>query len=85
MLVVQGSGPCLLGRDRLAAIRFDWRCICEMTLHVSATMDERVQQLQQHYPEVFAKELGTITPYLAKLKVKPNAAPKAAPSPLCSA
>ena len=66
MLVVQGSGPCLLGRDWLAAIRLDWRRICEMTLHVSATVDEQVQQLQQRYPEVFAEELGTITPYLAR-------------------
>ena len=56
MLVVQGSGPCLLGRDWLAAIRLDWRRICEMTLHVSATTDERVQQLQQRYPEVFAED-----------------------------
>ena len=47
-----------------------------MTLHVSATVDERVQQLQQHYPEVFAEELGTITPYLARRKVTPDATPK---------
>ena len=51
LLVVQGSGPCLLGRDWLAVLRLDWRNIFKMTLPSDASTDERVQQLQQRYSD----------------------------------
>ena len=76
LLVVHGSGPCLLGRDWLSVLRLDWRNILQATVHPTTTFDERVKHLPQRYPEVFADTLGTITPYLAKLSVNPEAPPK---------
>ena len=76
LLVVHGSGPCLLGRDWLSVLRLDWRNILQATVHTTTTFDERVKHLPQRYPEVFADMLGTITPYLAKLSVNPEAPPK---------
>lgn len=76
LLVVQGSGPCLLGRDWLGTLRLDWRHIRQVTLQPATTREKRVEVLLQHYPEVFAETLGTITPFKAKLSMNQTAPPK---------
>lgn len=76
LLVVPGNGPCLLGRDWLGMLQLDWRNIRHVTPHPAATLEKRVEGLLQCYPEVFAETLGTITPFMAKLSVNPEAPPK---------
>ena len=75
LLVVAGSGPCLLGRDWLKIVRLDWRKIGKVNA-TSVSVKSRVAALQKQYQEVFSETLGTITPFQAKLSVVPNAPPK---------
>ena len=78
LLVVQGSGPCLMGRDWLRAIRLDWRNIAQVaaTPPSSGDMFSQIKALQERYHEVFSKSLGTIMPFHAKLSVMPEAKPR---------
>ena len=71
LLVVQGSGPSLMGQDWLKVIRLDWRNIAKVTSSVptSASLASQVATLQDRYQEVFSETLGTITPFQAKLSV----------------
>ena len=75
LLVVSGSGPCLMGRDWLKVVRLDWRKIGKVSA-TSASIESRVAALQEQYQEVFSETLGTITPFQAKLSVMPGAQPK---------
>ena len=78
LLVVQGSGPSLMGRDWLRVVRLDWRNVARVTSSVpsAANLASKVEALQDRYHEVFTETLGTITPFLAKLSVSPDATPK---------
>ena len=79
LLVVQGGGPCLLGRDWLRVVRLDWRSIGQVSTSppgTSVSLESRVAVLRNRYEEVFSEKLGTITPFQAKLNVKPGAQPK---------
>ena len=51
----------------------DWGKITQCP---DATLEKRVELLLQRYPEVFAETLSTITPFMAKLSVNPEAPPK---------
>ena len=75
LLVVSGSGPCLMGRDWLRVVRLDWRKIGKVSA-TTASVTSRVAALQEQYQEVFSETLGTITPFTAKLSVTPGASPK---------
>ena len=75
LLVVSGSGPCLMGRDWLRVVRLDWRKIGKVS-PTTASVTSRVAALQEQYQEVFSETLGTITPFTAKLSVTPGASPK---------
>ena len=75
LLVVAGSGPCLMGRDWLKFVRLDWRKIGKVSV-TSADLEDRVELLLDQYHEVFADSVGTITPFQAKLTVTPDASPK---------
>ena len=74
LLIVEGTGPSLLGRDWLRVVRLDWREIGKVS--TSASLESRVAALQHSYQEVFSEKLGTITPFQAKLSVAPDAQPK---------
>ena len=74
LLIVQESGPCLLGRDWLKVVRLDWRSIGKVS--TSASLESCVAALQNHYQDVFSEKLGTITPFQAKLSMAPNTKPK---------
>ena len=77
LLVVQGSGPCLMGRDWLHVIRLDWRNIAKVTAAPpTSDLPSRVAALQERYLEVFTDPIGTITSFHAKLSVTPEAKPK---------
>ena len=75
LLVVSGSGPCLMGCDWLRVVRLDWRKIGKVFATTTGT-ESRVAKLQEQYQEVFSEDLGTITPFTAKLSVTPGAQPK---------
>ena len=77
LLVVSGSGSCLMGRDWLHIVRLDWRTIGKVSIPTApADLDSRLAALQHKYQEVFSDTLSTITPYRAKLSVVADAQPK---------
>jgi len=68
LLVVDGNGPSLFGRNWLSSITLDWREIKRLSTGVDG--------LLQQYQEIFKDELGTLKGIYAKLTVKPEATPK---------
>ena len=66
LLIVEGSGPTLLGRDWLSQIKLDWRQIH----HIHS---RNFQSLLLRYPSVFQKGL---IGFQAKIYVDPNAVPR---------
>ena len=68
LLVVEGNGPSLLGRNWLNTIQLDWKEI----KYVSTELNS----LLQKYAGLFKNELGTMAGIQAKLAVKPDAVPK---------
>ena len=70
VLVVKGSGPCLLGRDWLRALKLNWQKIFQVRSH------DKLQELLQKYSHVFTEELGAYKGAEVTIHVKPNAKPK---------
>ena len=68
LLVVEGKGPSLLGRDWLAEFRLDWHRIHR--LHNGALLD-----ILEDHQELFKDELGTLRGYKAKISVDANVEP----------
>ena len=73
LVVVKGSGPCLLGRDWLREIRLDWASIKVVATH---STQETLQQLSQKYAEVFQSGVGTMRRIRAHLTLKEGARPR---------
>ena len=71
LIVVQGSGPALLGRNWLQHFVLDC-CRIKTVLRDGGVL----QQLLQEFSGIFADELGTITPVKAKLVVSSSATPR---------
>ena len=77
LLVVEGNGPNLLGRDWLEKLRIDWRSIH----HVTGT---EADSICQEFPEVFQEGLGTLKGFEATIHVDQDVNPvfcKARPVP----
>ena len=74
LVVVEGRGPSLFGRDWLGHFTLDWG-------HIKSVQMERdsLLQLLHEYADVFKDELGTITPIEASLAVPSSAIPKFRP------
>ena len=70
LLIVQGDGPSLFGRNWLKSIKLDWKEIKHVT--VQAKLDF----LLDKYSVLFQNELGTMSGIEAKLSVKSDAVPK---------
>ena len=68
LLVVEGSGPLLFGRNWLHKIQLNWGEI----KRVSTELD----RLMEKFPNLFKDGLGTVKNYQVKLSVDPNAKPK---------
>ena len=81
-LVVQGEGPCLMGRDWLNKIKIDWH---EINIVQSCTNTVgKLEYLLSNFSELFQEQLGTLKNYKAKIFVDPEAKPvfiKARPLP----
>ena len=69
LLVVQGKGPSLLGRNWLQVFRLDWKEIHQLR-------GGGLQELLERHGEVFQAELGTLRGYEAKIHVDPGAKPQ---------
>lgn len=72
LIVVEGTGPSLFGRDWLQHLRLDCKSIGIATLDKTVT---QVEALQKKYKDMFASNLGTIQHLHAHLKVKEGAKP----------
>jgi len=69
LIVVEGSGPTLLGRSWLKHIVLDWQEI----RHLSTCS---LQDVLDKHPAVFGGGLGTLKNFEAKIHVDPNATPR---------
>ena len=69
LVIVEGSGPSLLGRDWLSLIKLDWKQICQVYTH-------SLQSLLERYSNVFQEGLGTLKGFEAKIYVDPEATPR---------
>ena len=79
LLVVEGSGPSLFGRDWLSGIRLNWTKICNIRVSETDLPQGVASQLRttiQNHPNVFKPGLGTVKGITAKLEMKPDAHPK---------
>ena len=79
LLVAEGSGPSLFGRDWLSRIRVDWTKICNIRVSETDLPQGVASQLRttiQNHPNVFKPGLGTVKGITAKLEMKPDARPK---------
>ena len=70
LVVTQGKGPTLLGRNWLEALRLDWRTI--FTVGSSRTLKSVLEQ----HRDVFKDELGTLQGVEAKIYVEEGARPR---------
>ena len=70
LIIVAGSGPCLLGRDWLEHVRLDWNKVHHM--YESDALQEVIDQ----HAAVFQPGLGTLKGYKAKIHLNPDAHPK---------
>ena len=71
LVVVNGQGPSLLGRNWLQHFVLEWQKI-----KLVRQDNDALRQLLAEYEEVFSDELGTLAPMKAKLSVSPSATPR---------
>ena len=71
--VVAGNGPTLLRRNWLEYIKLDWQTISQVN---AKHPTRQLEALLEECLEIFTEELGTIHPFIAKLRVRSNVAPK---------
>ena len=74
LVVVTGSGPTLVGRNWIPYTSWNCSISGENVIHHSST--DALESLLSRYSNVFNRELGCISPYRAKLIIKPEAEPK---------
>ena len=72
LLVVQGEGPSLLGRNWLTDIKLNWKEIGT----IARVEEDSLDALLEKHRELFKDELGTIRNYQAELQLQPEARPK---------
>ena len=71
LLVVQGNGPSLMGRDWLNHIMLDWP-----HLHQLSKLVKPWQEVIDRHPDVFKEELGLAQGVTAKIHIDPQAKPR---------
>ena len=70
LVVVDGAGPCLLGRNWLEHIRLDWPSICRVS------SQSRVEGILEEFPEVFEDGLGCYNGGEVNIEVDPDVQPR---------
>ena len=73
LIVVEGDGPNLVGRDWLRSFKLDWHRI--QKVQVSDSLNRGLDTLLTRFVEVFEKSKSPIVPYLAKLHLKGQSKP----------
>ena len=74
LIVVEGDGPPLLGRNWLEHLTLDWKSIGSVSSNKETA--RALEELLSSHSAVFRDELGTVQPFRAKLHVQPGARPK---------
>ena len=69
LLVIDKSGPSLLGRNWLSCFELDWKAIYTMN-------DSALGRLLDRYQAVFAPGLGTLRGFNATIHIDPDATPR---------
>ena len=69
LIIVEGNGPSLLGRNWLEQLRLDWQAVHKL-------FKSALDQVLQKHQEVFNPGLGTLQGYEAKLHMGANAQPQ---------
>ena len=73
MVIVQGQGPSLFGRNWLNALKLNWQSIKTLKL---GTGQGQVDLLKQEYKHLFKGSLGKLKGVVVHLEVKEWAKPK---------
>ena len=73
LLVVEGKGPALMGRDWLQVVRLDWQTLGIAKL---STKTSPLEDLLQKYSQLFGPDQGTMKELTASLTVRPDAKPR---------
>ena len=71
LLVVQVSGPSILGRDWLKVLHLDWS-----RLHQITQTPDKWHEVVDHHAEAFKEELGRVQGDKAKIHMDPQALPR---------
>ena len=72
LVVVDGAGPLLFGRNWLERIRLDWRTICTVAAPIQAVC---LEPLLSKYTDVFSDELGCAKGIVVDIPIDPNTRP----------
>ena len=67
LLVVEGDGPSLLGRDWLYKIKLDWH-----ELYHTQVLPSTLQTVLDKHKEIFNDEIGTVKEAAAKFQIDPS-------------
>ena len=73
LVIVEGEGPSLLGRDWLMLLKLDWQAIHSM---VRTDLADRLSVILGNHSSLFKEGLGTIQGETAKLHINPQVHPK---------
>ena len=74
LIVIQGKGPSLLGRNWLQYVCLDWKVIKKVTQHPETK--QPLEELLEKYKEVFQDELGHVKEFKVKFQVREDTKPK---------
>ena len=69
LVITEGNGPTLLGRNWLEALRLDWRTIFHLGTNLT------LQQILDRHPNAFKEELGELRGATEKIHVNRDAQP----------
>ena len=70
LLVVQGKGPALLGKNWLEKLKLNWHMIKQLT-----PGNQQLREVVQKYPQLFEESLGTLKGATAKIYIDQTATP----------
>lgn len=77
LIVVEGQGPSLFGRNWLEQVKLDWSEIAKTHLVMPATQqEEELEKLLDQYKDVISDKLGHCKTVKAKLYLKPDVVPR---------